>query len=253
MSAAGPATWVLLRGLMRDSRHWGTFPAIFQQRFPAARIEAIDFPGNGALYRETSPARVEAMAEHARAALARRGCRPPYGVLAMSLGAMAATAWADGHPDEIAACVLVNTSLRPFSPPHWRLRPAVWPSLLQMLLKPPAAREIERRILQLTSRTAPEAVLDDWTLWRQQNPVSSANALRQLAAAARYRAPRRAPAVPLLVVNGAGDALVDPRCSKRLAETWGCPIAVHPSAGHDLSLDDGDWLADTVRDWLAAR
>lgn len=252
MSATAPATWVLLRGLMRDSRHWGAFPHTFEQRFPGARIERIDFPGNGTRHREASPLGVDAMADQVRRELARRGCPPPYGVLAMSLGAMAATAWAARHPGDIRACVLVNTSLRPFSPPHWRLRPAVWPALLQMLLKPPTAREIERRILQLTSRSAPEAVLDDWCAWRLSHPVSSANALRQLAAAARYRAPRQAPAVPLLIVNGAGDALVDPRCSTRLAAAWDCPIAVHPSAGHDLPLDDGDWLADTVRDWLAA-
>lgn len=245
-----PGTWVLLRGLMRDSRHWGGFPLQFQRRFPDARIEAIDFPGNGLLHRDASPASVPSMAEHARRELQRRGCPPPYGLLAMSLGAMVASAWAERHPQDIAAAVLVNTSLRPFSPPHWRLRPAVWPALLRLLLRPPTDREIERRILQLTSRRAPEAVLDDWTTWRQRHPVSAANALRQLAAAARYRAPRQAPPVPLLIVNGAADALVDPRCSARLAAAWQRPLVVHPDAGHDLPLDAGEWLADTVRDWL---
>ena len=244
------ATWVFLRGLMRDSRHWGTFPQTFRQRFPDARIELIDFPGNGLLNHEASPLTVEAMADHARAELSRRGLKPPYHLLAMSLGAMAATAWADRHPDEIAACVLINTSLRPFSPPHWRLRPGVWPAVLRMLMKPPAPREIERTILKLTSRTAPENLLDDWTAWRLSHPVSRGNALRQLAAAARYRAPRIAPAVPLLIVNGAADGLVDPRCSERLAAQWGSELAVHARAGHDLPLDDGDWLANTVRDWL---
>lgn len=245
-----PDTWVFLRGLMRDSRHWGDFPQTFRQRFPDARIEAIDFPGNGLLNRAASPLTVEAMADHARAELARRGLEPPYRLLAMSLGAMAATAWADRHPDEIAACVLVNTSLRPFSPPHWRLRPTVWPSLLRLLLGAADPRSIETAILRLTSRTAPPAVLDDWTAWRRSHPVSRANALRQLAAAARYRAPETAPAVPLLIVSGAADALVDPRCSARLARQWRCETAVHARAGHDLPLDDGPWLADTVRDWL---
>lgn len=146
--------------------------------------------------------------------------------------------------------MLVNTSLRPFSPPHWRLRPAVWPALLRMLMKPPAPREIERTILKLTSRSAPETVLDDWAAWRLSHPVSPANALRQLAAAARYRAPPTAPDVPLLIVNGAGDQLVDPRCSQRLAAAWDRELAVHPTAGHDLPLDAGDWLADTVQRWL---
>jgi len=249
MTAAQPQTWVFLRGLMRDSRHWGAFPDTFRQRFPNARIELIDFPGNGLLNREASPLTVEAMADHARAELSRRGLKPPYCLLAMSLGAMAATAWADRHPIEIAACVLINTSLRPFSPPHWRLRPDTWPVVLKMLMKPPVPREVERTILRLTSRTAPESLLDDWTAWRLSHPVSRANVLRQLAAAARYRAPLAAPAVPLLIVNGGGDRLVDPRCSQRLAALWHCALAVHPRAGHDLPLDDGEWLAATVHDW----
>ena len=60
-----PGTWVLLRGLMRDSRHWGGFPQQFQARFPDARIETVDFPGNGLLHDNVSPASVPSMAEHA--------------------------------------------------------------------------------------------------------------------------------------------------------------------------------------------
>lgn len=244
--------WVLLRGLMRDERHWGGFPTTLGAAFPGARIETVDFPGNGRLHRQASPMRVEAMAEQVRAELRRRGLEPPYRVLAMSLGAMAATAWADRHPQEIAACVLVNTSLRPFSPPHWRLRPQAWGGLLRMLFGRAQAPAIEAEILRLTSSRAPYGVLPDWIAWRQQHPVSAANALRQLAAAARYVAPRAAPPVPLLIVNGAADALVDPRCSSRLAAAWQVPLCVHPDAGHDLPLDEGDWLARTIHDCLAA-
>jgi pimeloyl-ACP methyl ester carboxylesterase len=247
-----PPTWVLLRGLMRDERHWGAFPAVFAAAFPGVRIETVDFPGNGRLNHQPSPRSVAAMADHVRAELIRRGLAPPYRVLAMSLGAMAATAWTAAHPDEIAAGVLVNTSLRPFSPPHWRLRPRAWGPLLHLLLGRAAAGDIEAAILRLTSHRAPAEVLPDWTAWRLSHPVSPANALRQLAAAAAYVAPCRAPPVPLLVLNGAADALVDPRCSARLAAAWNLPLRVHPQAGHDLPLDDGAWVAQMVRDWTEA-
>ena len=140
-------TWVLLRGLMRDSRHWGAFPQAFAQAFPEAPVVRLDFPGNGSRHRERSPTRVEAMVEDARAELRRRGLPPPYRLLAMSLGAMVASAWAHRHPQELEACVLINTSLRPFSPPHWRLRPAVWPQLLRLVATAPEpwAIEAERR------------------------------------------------------------------------------------------------------------
>jgi pimeloyl-ACP methyl ester carboxylesterase len=86
-------------------------------------------------------------------------------------------------------------------------------------------------------------------LWRQ-HPVSRMNAVRQLWAASRYRLPVNKPAVPLLVLVGAGDALVDPSCSQRLAQHWQTAFAEHPSAGHDIALDDGAWVARQVRDWL---
>jgi pimeloyl-ACP methyl ester carboxylesterase len=174
----------------------------------------------------------------------------------MSLGAMVAVAWAAAHPDEIAGAVLVNTSLRPFSPFHHRLRPANYPALLRLLLQG-TPRQWEETVLRLTSNkvtgSAGQALLTQWLALREQHPVSRGNALRQLLAAARYTAPKAPPRVPLLVLNGEGDHLVSPRCSVALATQWGCELRRHPQAGHDLPLDDGDWVARTVSQWMAAR
>ncbi len=253
-AALGPdATWVLLRGLTRERRHWGAFTDTFATRLEAARVIALDLPGNGALHAERSPARVDAMAAAARAELQRRGIVPPYRLLAMSLGAMVALEWAARWPDEVAAAVLINTSLRPFSPAAQRLRPRAFVTLVRLLLTRPGPLATERTVLHLTSaRAAQHAadVLTDWARWRHESPISAGNALRQLAAAARYRAPREVPAVPLLVLHSAADTLVDPRCSARLAARWQLPIVTHPWAGHDLPLDDGDWVAAEVMSWL---
>ncbi|MBC8058528.1 MAG: alpha/beta hydrolase, partial [Rhizobiales bacterium] len=32
-----------------------------------------------------------------------------------------------------------------------------------------------------------------------------------------------------------------------------CPVATHPWAGHDLPLDDGEWVALQVSNWLQTR
>ena len=247
------STWVLLRGLTREQGHWGAFPQTFAAAVPLAHVIALDLPGNGALHRERSPARVEAMTEHCRAALRARGVVPPYRLLAMSLGAMVAADWAARHAHELAAAVLINTSLRPFSPWHERLKPSSYVTLLRLMLTRPSARDAELAVLCLTSR-APDRcaeVLDAWVALRRAHPVSAGNALRQLWAAARYRAPRIALRVPMLLLTSAGDRLVHTRCSQALARRWGAPIAVHPWAGHDLPLDDGEWVAEQVRQWLA--
>jgi len=247
------STWVLLRGLTRESGHWGAFPDVLRERLPdGAQVLALDLPGNGRLNQAGSPARIEATMQACRQQLQALGIAPPYHLLAMSLGAMVAVDWAVRHPQELAGCVLINTSLRPFSPWYQRLRPANYAPLLRLLLARQTPRQREETILRLTTRHPPAAaaVVDQWTALRQARPVSRSNALRQLLAAARYRAPVQAPAVPLLVLTSQCDALVDPRCSRQLAQQWRAQVAQHPSAGHDLPLDDGPWLADQVSRWI---
>lgn len=252
MSDQDQTPWVLLRGLMRDQRHWGPFAALFASRFAGTPIAAVDFPGNGVLHEQRSLASIDATADFCRADLRRRGLKPPYRVLAMSMGAMVAASWARRYSDELAACVLINTSLRPFSRFWQRLRPRAYPSVLKMALLRPSPREAETMVLKLTTSSRDERVLDDWTRWRIAQPVSKTNALRQLAAATRFVTTREAPTVRTLVLVGARDGLVSPDCSRQLAAAWGCEIREHPSAGHDLPFDDAEWVVAQVEDWSRA-
>lgn len=245
--------WILLRGLTRESGHWGAFPALLAKRFPQDRIVTPDFPGNGAFYESPSLARIEAMTAWCRDHLRAAGHAPPYRLLALSMGAMVAVDWAARWPEELAGCVLVNTSLRPFDAWHRRLRPSSYLKLLEMALLPMPGGDHERAILRLTSndREAAAAVLDAWTRLRLQHPVSTSNALRQLLAASRYLAPTERPDVPLLILASRLDRLVDVRCSETLAARWKADLAVHPTAGHDLPLDAGEWVVAQVKRWLA--
>lgn len=245
------STWIFLRGLTRESRHWGDFPTTFRGEITDADIVPLDLPGNGCLNRMKSPNDVAGMVEFCRRELAARGIRPPYHLLAMSLGAMVAAAWAESHPEELAGCVLINTSLRPFSPFYRRLRPRSYLHLLGLAL-PGCAEAREAKILRFTSNMAenPVQVVKTWSAWRIERPVSTANAVRQLRAASGYKAPMQKPAVAILVLAGAADRLVAPICSRRLAQNWRTDFAEHPNAGHDIPLDDGLWVARQVRDWL---
>jgi pimeloyl-ACP methyl ester carboxylesterase len=244
--------WVLLRGLTRGVGHWGGFIEQLDAALPMpAPALAIDLPGNGARYREPSLASVKAMAEDLRAQLQRIGARPPYRVLAMSLGAMVTVAWAERWPQEIERAALVNTSLRPFSPAHHRLRPVAFAKLMPLLLRGADARTWERTIFDLTSRlvTEPQAVIDRWVALREAQPVTRANALRQLLAASRYRAPRQAPPLSWRLLASQCDALVDPRCTLALHRAWqldAASLRMHPAAGHDLPLDDPAWVIEQL-------
>lgn len=253
-------TWVLLRGLTRESGHWGGFASTLQSAVTEAhaeeraRIITLELPGNGVLNRVRSPASVAGMVAACRSQLRDAGVAGPVYLLAMSLGAMVAAHWSQLHPQEVAGCVLINTSFRPFSPFYLRLQPRNYTNLLATLLPGQAPQDLERRIWAMTSnhRGATQHVLPQWAALRQQRPVSSGNALRQLAAAARFSAPRNAPAVPMLLLSSECDRLVSARCSEAIARAWGCAHARHPTAGHDLPLDAPQWVAQQVHGWLAA-
>jgi pimeloyl-ACP methyl ester carboxylesterase len=243
------STWILLRGLTREKRHWGGFQTKWQEAFPGAKVVTMELPGAGELNAEVSPTTIEGMAARCHREALSMGLAPPYNLLAMSLGAMVAAAWAEQRPGDMNACVLINTSFGSFSPLQRRLRPRAWPILLRLLLTPSIARQ-ERLIFKLTSNLteAPTGLIDDWVSIRVSHPVALGNAIRQLFAAAIYRAPSRLK-VPTLVLTSQGDRLVNPQCSRDIARQWDCALSVHLWAGHDLPLDDGAWILKEVHDW----
>lgn len=246
------STWVLLRGLMREARHWGDFPVRLQHAM-GGTVVTPDMPGNGKLYEQRSPNSVHEMTEACRSQLQALGHPPPYQVLAMSLGAMVAVDWAARYPQELQNMVLINTSLAPYNPYYQRLRPANYVALFATLLFATSDRQ-QALILHLTSNllTNPQQAetLEQWHSYAREFPVTRVNALRQLYAAASYRAAIETIRVPVLLLSGEQDRLVDCRCSVSLAERWNCPIRLHPTAGHDLPLDDADWVLQQTQDWL---
>jgi pimeloyl-ACP methyl ester carboxylesterase len=249
-------TWVFLRGLTREARHWGDFPQLFRAEFDGELAEGDiltpDLPGNGRLHALTSPVSVDAMMESCRQQLRDQGKAPPYHLLGLSLGGMVAVAWALRYPDECRVAVLMSTSLRPYSPLLQRLRPRGWAALIRLIPARGSARE--RGILQLTSARAGvlQHVLPTWTEYSRECPVSRIGAIRQLIAAARFSALEK-PDVPLLFLAGAGDRMVHPDCSQRLAQAWHADFSLHPTAGHDLPLDEGKWVACEVASWMKLR
>ncbi|WOD16463.1 alpha/beta fold hydrolase [Paraburkholderia kirstenboschensis] len=277
------STWILLRGLTRETRHWGCLPDVLREATGASGVSLIDLPGNGAFAHLRAPATVADMVDFVRIAAVQGGAagigaaglgaagsgatglgavrtgptdiitRGPFNVLAMSLGGMVATAWAQRYPAEIGRLVLINTSMRPFSRVHERLRPSAWPGLLTIAMHWSDAVRAESGIHRLTCNNVDtlKADLQSWSMIRRSAPVSRGNALRQLWAAARFTAGAAKPACALLILSSHDDRLVDPVCSTKLAAAWGATHREHAWAGHDLPHDDPAWVGEQVSAWLA--
>ncbi|SAL69688.1 Putative aminoacrylate hydrolase RutD [Caballeronia terrestris] len=242
--------WILLRGLTREARHWGAFPERFRTDLnDASGVTLIDLPGIGA---ERALPDVASMATFVRGRANAMGLAKPYRLLAMSLGAMAATEWATRHPEEIDRLVLINTSMRPFARSVERLRPAALPAFARIAAAWNRPQQCEAIIHRLTCNRRDTAAADiaEWTAIRASSPVSAASALRQLWAAARFRAPNTPSRCPTLLLSSAADGLVDPVCSARIATRWGTAHAEHPWAGHDLPHDDPAWTCRQIGEWL---
>jgi pimeloyl-ACP methyl ester carboxylesterase len=243
--------WILLRGLARESAHWGDFAPLLQSAFPDARITPLDLPGTGCFYRDTSPNTIKAIADQVRChALDKGYIQQPATILALSLGAMVAWEWMKSYPDDICAATLMNTSFADLSPFYHRLR---WQSYRDFIALP-MMRNIYKResgILHLTSnrRNQREQIIRSWTTIQNKRPISLKNGFRQIIAAASYRPGDLKPRQPVLLLNGLGDRLVSPACSEAIHQKWRLELHRHPWAGHDLTLDDGAWVALQLKNW----
>lgn len=240
--------WILLRGLTREHAHWGNFPSRLSEAFPDQLFHTVDLPGTGVHYLENSPSTVAAIRQKVSRQVSH--IPGPFSVLALSMGGMVALDWAQHVPEgQIQNLVLINTSSG-FSPPWQRMRPGAWPRVLRLL----GRRELfdrERDILRLTSnREVPLSLVKQWYSIQRRRPVNPRNALNQLTAAARYKPDEKRPMPDALLLASRGDRIVHWRCSAALEERWQWTMKLHPDAGHDLPLDDPEWIIQQLRKWL---
>jgi pimeloyl-ACP methyl ester carboxylesterase len=173
----------------------------------------------------------------------------PLRLIALSMGGMIAIDWMMRYPDEVDAAVLINTSARPLSPFYHRLRWTIYPHVIKMIFRSSLQKESD--ILTLTSNrhSHNSKLLATWQQWQQENPVSTVSARNQFLAALKFSVTSK-PKQPVLIVASRADRLVDYRCSLKLAQTWQTNYMEHDTAGHDLSLDEPEWLANIIKQWF---
>lgn len=241
--------WIFLRGLGRNSVHWGPFVDEFQKCFPKDEVELLDLRGNGNLAHSPSYLSITENIRdlRARSRFIQQGSE--VHLMTISLGSMVGVEWARTFPNEIAGLVTINTSDRGTAHFFERLRPANYLRLLKFLSRRDKDhKEIEAEILKTTTNLLPDR--DHWAeIFAKSQPTSKVNFSRQLAAAGTYEFPQQKPKTEVLMLVSNGDRLVHPNCSKRIAEMWTLKVHEHPDAGHDLPIDDPHWICEQVRNW----
>ncbi len=252
MNNALGKNWILLRGLARESAHWGDFAPVLRARFPEARITALDLPGTGRYFRDLSPFSIPAIVEIVRKNAREQGLlEQPVTLLGLSLGGMAVWEWLQKYPADVSAAALLSTSFGGFNPFYERLSWRCYGKFFA-LVKERDLRKREWAILQLlnNNRALDEKLISAWVTIQKERPVSPANLFRQLVAAAIYCPGPDKPDKPVLLLNSMADRMVDPSCSETIREKWRLELKTHSWAGHDLTTDDGEWVALQLHDWL---
>ncbi|MGX1806181.1 alpha/beta fold hydrolase [Nocardia sp. NPDC055321] len=239
--------WLLLRGLTRDSRHWGDFPDELAARL-GVRVLTIDPPGFGTQNGRISPRTISAITDDIR------GRFDPgadhWSLLGISLGGMMAMDWARRYPRDFRRCVVVNTGAPALLRPH-QLRTGLVSLVAGKQFRTMPAHEAAA--LALTSnrpRTELTELAATWARYQREAAPRTASALSQLTAAATFQLPEHI-TPPLLVLASRGDRLIDYRVAERIAARLDAPLRLHPDAGHDLPLDDGPWVCEQIADWVA--
>lgn len=255
---------VLVRGLGRESFHWGEFITQLQSAFPNASIETLDVMGNGPFYELQSQFGIKKNVDWLRNQLFEMTDKisinptqseevvpiQPRLLIGLSLGGMLVSHWAHLYPQEVSGLVVMNSSFANFSA-FKRMQPAAMLNLIQILrTKNPSHRE--KMILDLTCNLRSDrlALAQIWGARAMLYPAKPINIIKQLILAGQMTIPQLKSGIPVLVLNGEKDRLVDPFCSSEIARLWKTNLSVHSEAGHDLPLDDGPWVVEEIKNWL---
>jgi pimeloyl-ACP methyl ester carboxylesterase len=172
--------------------------------------------------------------------------------LGLSFGGMVATALCELFPTWVSHLVLVNSSSG-LSPSIERIHPSGAVELLRIAAMKDA-RERERAVYTLVSSVRGDTLercVERAVEAGLRHPIRRTTVARQLAAAARFTPSGKALG-RVLVLTSENDRLVNSNASRRLAEFFGAPLRVHPTAGHELTLDDPQWVVSHLRAWLDA-
>lgn len=238
----------MVRGLARETRHWGVFIPNIQKSFPDAVIHPLEIPGTGRLKHQTSPTSIDDYVQILRQQYLYNitendDCK----IIGLSLGGMMAAHWLAHYPQDFSAAVLINTSGR-ISTISKRLKITGGLRLLMALCHRDPFRREKKLASLLCNLADQDKTAHDWAQISKTAPVSLLNFLRQFYAAATFKLPANN-VVETLILCSRRDRLVSYESSGDIAFLWQKEYFCHDEAGHDLTTDDPNWCIEQLRSW----
>ncbi|MBT3647716.1 MAG: alpha/beta hydrolase [Flavobacteriales bacterium] len=244
----------LLRGLTRESGHWGQqFFQYVKEEFLNAKITTLDLPGAGVHFQEKAGLTVSKLMEfmkvHSQEEI--EATRGQNIIMATSLGGMVATEWISKYPEDFQALIMIRASFKGICSFSERVNPKIRMELLSVPFTLKMVKK-EERLLRINSNdtTGFGDNLKEWKEIQVLRPMSTANLIRQTIAGLRYAPPTHFPEIPTLVVGSFSDRLVQPGCIVKVRDHFGGDIVWNDVSGHGIPIDQPEWLVDNVKNWL---
>ena len=243
----------LLRGLTRESGHWGSFIDLMKKELPpTAKIFLMDLPGSGIHVKKKASVSVPVMVDFMRDIHYHQLQNPDSVniICATSLGGMLASDWVIRYPFDFNGLVIINSSFKYICKNSERIHKRVRLDMVKILF----SRTIEKRealIIKVNSNK-PELYQDlckDWSKIQYERKMTRMNIFRQSIAGYFYGLKNEKPTIPLLIIGSKGDRMVCPECIDKIHIAFGGTLLWHPTSGHGLPIDDPKWLSEQVGNW----
>lgn len=241
-----------LRGLTRGNVHWGPFPEVLKKTVPGIYFLPLEMAGNGNRSSELSHIHpIKAVQDLRRQVQAWKESHPEINitkvtVVAISLGGMIGLKWLELYPDEMDQLIVVNSSLKQLSPFYHRLRPSHYLNIFKTVAWGTIADQ-EKLILEMTSNrlNLSQKFLPVFIEAAEKNKFLPTNFFRQLILASRIKIKKPLSIKPLFLCS-LNDRLVSWTCSRDLSQKFNGTLQINDQAGHDLALDQPEWLAQEI-------
>ena len=241
---------ILLRGLVRESRHWGSFKDNLNNELKDHQVLTPEIQGVGKYHEQISPDNLKEMIHFMREQI-KDDLTEDSVLVSMSLGGMIAKQWTELYPNDFKKLILINTSFKGINPLFSRLRPNALLNFINIFLTPHTALR-EQKILELVSneQVKRESILPLWINIQKEAPVKRKSFINQIKAALTFEPSLDKPNIDTLILASKADRLCKYSCSVKLSALWDCKLKLHQSAGHDIPLDAPEWLIAQIKEFI---
>ncbi len=220
----GPINLLLIPGLAKETHHWEPFSQMLEEQIPLSKTHLLEISSVSEKINLGSFKRIEKYTNELREEwlYLKDKHHGPWVIMSLSLGGMIGMDWCNRFPQDMASLILINSSAGNLSLPLHRFNLKAMGLVLTHFFKESA-----------------------------EHPINKSSFLKQIYALTSFKVPNEINC-PIKVLASKKDNIVSYKCSEVIAKRFSTRATLHNEAGHNLPLDDPQWLIDQAKIFFKA-